>query len=59
MVFFASGLKITALSLAFFMQFAFRTTVYQYRSTRKRSGIPDQKGVLDMIRGLPDEYLFP
>jgi hypothetical protein len=25
----------------------------------KESGIPDQKGVLDMIRGLPDDYLFP
>ncbi len=32
-----------------------------YRSFRYRqeSGIPDQKGVLEMIRGLPDDYLFP
>jgi hypothetical protein len=59
MVFFASVLKMAALFPAFFMLFAFGATVYQYFSTRKRSGIPDQKGVLEMIRGLPDDYLFP
>jgi hypothetical protein len=33
--------------------------VYQHFTARKRSGIPDQKGVLEMIRGLPENYLFP
>jgi hypothetical protein len=41
------------------MLFAFVARVNQYLSARKESGIPDQKGVLDMIRGLPDDYLFP
>ena len=41
------------------MLFAFVARVNQYLSDRKESGIPDQKGVLDMIRGLPDDYLFP
>jgi len=41
------------------MLFAFVARVNQHFSARKRSGIPDQKGVLDMIRGLPDDYLFP
>jgi hypothetical protein len=31
----------------------------QHFNARKRSGIPDQKGVLEMIRGLPENYLFP
>ena len=30
---------------------------YQRYTSGKRSGIPDQKGVLDMIRGLPDDNL--
>jgi hypothetical protein len=33
--------------------------VNQHFNARKRSGIPDQKGVLEMIRGLPENYLFP
>ena len=41
------------------MLFAFVARVNQYLSARKESGIPDQKGVLDMIRGLPEDYLFP
>ena len=41
------------------MLFAFVARVNQHLSARKESGIPDQKGVLDMIRGFPDDYLFP
>ena len=59
MVVFASVLKMAALSPAFFMLFAFVARVNQHLSARKESGIPDQKGVLDMIRGFPDDYLFP
>jgi hypothetical protein len=41
------------------MLFAFADRVNRHLSVRKGSGIPDQKGVLEMIRGLPDDYLFP
>jgi hypothetical protein len=43
----------------FFNLFTFTARLNQYFNARKRSGIPDQKGVLEMIRGLPENYLFP
>ena len=58
MVVFASVLKMAALP-GFLHAIRFLARVNQYLSARKESGIPDQKGVLDMIRGLPDDYLFP
>jgi hypothetical protein len=37
----------------------FYSQVKQHLSSRQGSESPDQKGVLEMIRGLPDDYLFP
>jgi hypothetical protein len=43
---------------ALFMPFACAAMMNQHFNAKKRSGIPDQKGVLDMSRGLPDNHLI-